>query len=411
MLEKIKLDKIYQFLLISLAFLMPITVAGANTIVVIICVLWLLSGNYKSKVNQILSSKIMIASIVFYFIHVIGMLWTDDLDWGLHILHKMWYFILFFPILFNIVKSKYIKYYISSFLIAISLTEVLSYLVWFELIEPFKNATVANPTPFMSHISYNPILAFSIYLVAHRLLINKDLSRVNIYFYSFFLITMTINMFITGGRAGQVMFFAFLTILIFQYFRKKIFKAIVLLIIIIPIIFIAAFNSSVIFHDRASAAIDSLININSWIEYQSVNQVGDIRDNYNSVGERVVFSLNSWKVFKQNPFIGVGTGDFPNEYMRVNQKYTPNLKTAVNPHNMYALIAVQLGLLGLFSMLSIFYYQIKASFQERNLLYKDLGLALPLSFLLIMLSDSYILGHFTTLLFVFFSSFLYQKFD
>ena len=411
MLEKIKLDKIYQFLLISLAFLMPITVAGANTIVVIICVLWLLSGNYKSKVNQILSSKIMIASIVFYFIHVIGMLWTDDLDWGLHILHKMWYFILFFPILFNIVKSKYIKYYISSFLIAISLTEVLSYLVWFELIEPFKNATVANPTPFMSHISYNPILAFSIYLVGHRLLINKDLSRVNIYFYSFFLITMTINMFITGGRAGQVMFFAFLTILIFQYFRKKIFKAIVSLIIIIPIIFIAAFNSSVIFQDRASSAIDSLININSWIEYQSVNQVGDIRDNYNSVGERVVFSLNSWKVFKQNPFIGVGTGDFPNEYMRVNQKYTPNLKTAVNPHNMYALIAVQLGLLGLFSMLSIFYYQIKASFQERNLLYKDLGLALPLSFLLIMLSDSYILGHFTTLLFVFFSSFLYQKFD
>ena len=411
MLEKIKLDKIYQFLLIGLAFLMPITVAGANTIVVIICVLWLLSGNYKSKLNQILSSKIMIASIVFYFIHVMGMFWTDDLDWGLHILHKMWYFILFFPILFNIVKSKYIKYYISSFLIAISLTEVLSYLVWFELIEPFKNATVANPTPFMSHISYNPILAFSIYLVAHRLLINKDLSRVNIYFYSFFLITMTINMFITGGRAGQVMFFAFITILIFQYFRKKIFKAIVLSIIIIPIIFIAAFNTSVIFHDRASGAIDSLININSWIEYQAEDKGVDKRANYNSVGERIVFSLNSWKVFKGSPFIGVGTGDFPNEYMRVNDKFTPNLKTAVNPHNMYALVAVQLGLVGLLSMLSIFYYQIKASFQERNLLYKDLGLALPLSFLLIMLSDSYILGHFTTLLFVFFSSFLYQKFD
>ena len=390
---------------------MPLTVSGANTIVVIICVLWLLSGNYKSKLNQILSSKIMIASIVFYFIHVMGMFWTDDLDWGLHILHKMWYFILFFPILFNIVKSKYIKYYISSFLIAISLTEVLSYLVWFELIEPFKNATVANPTPFMSHISYNPILAFSIYLVGHRLLINKDLSRVNIYFYSFFLITMTINMFITGGRAGQVMFFAFITILIFQYFRKKIFKAIVLSIIIIPIIFIAAFNTSVIFHDRASGAIDSLININSWIEYQAEDKGGDKRANYNSLGERIAFSLNSWKVFKDSPFIGVGTGDFPNEYMRVNDKFTPNLKTAVNPHNMYALVAVQLGLVGLLSMLSIFYYQIKASFQERNLLYKDLGLALPLSFLLIMLSDSYILGHFTTLLFVFFSSFLYQKFD
>lgn len=411
MLQRIDLEKTYQYLLILLAFLMPLTVAGANTIVVIISFLWLLSGNYKLKLVHIFSSKIMIASIVFYFIHVIGMLWTDDYDWGLHILHKMWYFILFFPILFNIVKSKYIKYYISSFLIAITITEVLSYLVWFELIEPFKNATVANPTPFMSHISYNPILAFSIYLVAHRLLINKDLSRVNIYFYSFFLITMTINMFITGGRAGQVMFFAYLAILIFQYFRRKVLKAITLSIIIIPTIFIAAFNSSPIFHDRASGAISSIININSWIDYQSVERGGDQRANYNSVGERIVFSLNSWKVFKESPFIGVGTGDFPNEYMRINDKFTPNLKTAVNPHNMYVLVAVQLGLVGLLSMLSIFYYQIKASFQEKNLLYKDLGLALPLSFLLIMLSDSYILGHFTTLLFVFFSSFLYQKFE
>jgi O-antigen ligase len=411
MLVKIELNKTYQFLLVALAFLMPITVAGANTIVVIICLLWLLSGNYKSKLNQILSSKIMIASIVFYFIHIIGMLWTDDIAWGLHILHKMWYFILFFPILFNIVSSRYIKYYISSFLIAITMTEVLSYLVWFEIIDPFKNATVANPTPFMSHISYNPILAFSIYLVAHRLLNNKDLSIVNIYFYSFFLITMTVNMFITGGRAGQVMFFAFLTILIFQYFRKKILKAIILLIFLFPTILITAFNFSPIFHDRANGAIDSLININSWIDYQSEVREGDKRLNYNSVGERIVLSMNSLKVFKQSPIIGVGTGDFPNEYMRVNEKFTPNLKTAVNPHNMYALISVQLGLVGLISMLSIFYYQIIASFKEKNILYKDLGLALPLSFLLIMLSDSYILGHFTTLLFVFFSSFLYQKFD
>mgnify|MGYP003324976302 CR=1 FL=1 len=118
-------------------------------------------------------NKIMIASVVFYCIHILGMLWTDDLAWGLHMLHKMWYFILFFPILFNIVSSKYVKYYLLSFLLAISITELLSYLVWFEIIPPFKNATVANPTPFMSHISYNPILAISIYLVAHQLIFRR----------------------------------------------------------------------------------------------------------------------------------------------------------------------------------------------------------------------------------------------
>ena len=42
---------------------------------------------------------------------------------------------------------------------------------------------------------------------------------------------------------------------------------------------------------------------------------------------------------------------------------------------------------------------------------KDLGITLPLVFLVIMWSDSYLLGHFTTLLFVFFSSFLYKDFE
>ena len=80
-----------------------------------------------------MSSKLIIASIVFYCLHVIGMLWTEDLKWGLHMLHKMWYFLLFFPILFNIVQRKYINYYLSAFLLAIALTEIVSYLVWFEI--------------------------------------------------------------------------------------------------------------------------------------------------------------------------------------------------------------------------------------------------------------------------------------
>ena len=36
MLERFDLDKTYQYLLIALAFLMPITVSGANAIIVII---------------------------------------------------------------------------------------------------------------------------------------------------------------------------------------------------------------------------------------------------------------------------------------------------------------------------------------------------------------------------------------
>ena len=227
MLGSFDLDKTYQYLLISLAFLMPLTVSGANTIIVIICFLWLFSGDYKAKYNQIMSSKLMIASIVFYCLHVIGMLWTEDLQWGLHILHKMWYFLLLFPILFNIVQRKYINYYLSAFLSAIALTEIASYLVWFEVIGEFRKAYIDNPTPFMSHISYNPFLAFAIYLVVHEILFNKELKRLMLGLYSFFSVAMIFNMFITQGRAGQVGFFAMTGVLIFQYIKGQRIKALI----------------------------------------------------------------------------------------------------------------------------------------------------------------------------------------
>jgi O-antigen ligase len=82
-----------------------------------------------------------------------------------------------------------------------------------------------------------------------------------------------------------------------------------------------------------------------------------------------------------------------------------------NPHNMYMLILVQLGLVGLASMLSIFYYQIKLSYNSQNKFIRDVGITLPLMFLVMMLSDSYLLGHYTSLIFVFFSSFLYKDFE
>ena len=148
MLSSFDLDKTYQYLLIVLAFLIPLTVSGANTIIVIICFLWLFSGDYKSKFNQIIRSKLMIASIVFYFLHVVGMLWTEDINWGFHMLHKMWYFLLFFPILYNIVKRENFQYCISAFLLAIAITELMSYLIWFEIITPIKHSSVLNPTPF-----------------------------------------------------------------------------------------------------------------------------------------------------------------------------------------------------------------------------------------------------------------------
>jgi len=397
MLGSFNLEKSYHLLLIALAFLLPLTVFGGNLVIVLICIIWFISGDYKAKFNTIISSKLMIASILFFTFHLIGLVWTENLSWGLHIVHKMWYFIALLPILFTIMRKENIGAYISAFLLAISLTEICSYLIWFEFIEPFKNATVRNPTPFMSHISYNPILAFAIYLVLHEIFFNKELKNLVFFSYSFFAISMTVNMFLTGGRAGHVVFFVMISILIFQVFDKQRVKSLITILIVIPSIFLIAYQTSDLFNQRVNLATS-----------QAFSYAPDVA---NSVSLRINFAINSIEIIKNNLIIGVGTGDFPKEYSKINLVNSPSLPQTTNPHNMYTLVLVQLGLFGLFSMLSIFYYQIKLSFTSSNKFIRDVGITLPLIFLVMMLSDSYLLGHYTTLLFVFFSSFLYKNFE
>lgn len=415
MLGSFDLDRTYYYLIVLLAFLMPLTVAGANSIIVIICLLWLCSGNYKSKFNEIKSSNFLVSSIVFYFLHILGMLWTEDIGWGLHMLHKMWYFLLLLPVLFSIMKKEYIWPIIYAFLVAIAITEVISYLIWFEIITPFKSATLSNPTPFMSHVSYNPILAFAIYIVAHEIFFYKNLSKFQFSFYSFFLISMAFNMFITGGRAGQVMFFAAISVLIFQFFNSEKIKSLLIIFITIPTIFFSAYQISDLFKNRVDSAIEDIIRYEgvnledrNWSDTDTIYALANINT---PVGERISYALFSWKIFKTSPIFGVGTGDFPKEYKKLNKIYSPRMVTTTHPHNMYSLVGVQLGILGLLSLMSIFYFQIVQSFKSSNRFIRDVGITLPLMYLLIMLSDSYLLGHYTTLMFVLFSSFLYKDFE
>ena len=164
-----------------------------------------------------------------------------------------------------------------------------------------------------------------------------------------------------------------------------------------PVIFSVVYLTSSVFYDRVNMTVESIMNF---------------EENKNtSLGERIIFNYNSLTLIKDHLIIGVGTGDFPIEYQKINMIKSPTMPNVDNPHNMYILILTQLGLTGLLSMLSIFYFQIKKTLTSSDKYYRDVGITLPLLFLTIMLSDSYLLGHFTSLMYVFFTAFLYKDFE
>jgi len=393
--NKQKINDINAYLLIAFAFALPLTVAGANIIDAFIVLLWLIRGTFKEDWNEVKNNKVVLAVLGFYLLHIIGLLWTEDIQWGLHILKKETKFLMI-PIFMLFVRREHIKYYIYAFLLAMTITEVLSYGVWFEIIPEFKNAYVHNPTPFMSHVSYNPFLTIAIYLLLVTALFEKSLEKKQIYLYSFFIITMSINMFITGGRAGQVMYFVMLVLVLFQYYNKQIIKSFIISLIGLPLIFSIAYNSSGFFQKRVDEAVYNLKNYNTFKN--------------SSIGQRISYASNSWEIIENNIVIGVGTGDFKNEYFKVNKKNTPNVTSTENPHNMYILALVQFGIIGLISLLSILFFQIRVACEKNDVKLKYIGITLPILFSVIMVSDSYLLGHYTGMLFIFFSAFLYKDY-
>jgi len=394
-----KIDNINSYLLMLTAFFLPLTVFGGNFFAVLIFLLWLVKADFKSDFKRLKSNKLVIAVLLYLLLHVIALLWTADMEFGLYTLRKQLKF-LFIPIFMLFVKREHVKYYILAFLASMSLSEIWSYGIFFELLPLYGGATLIDPIPLMSHANYTPFLTIAIYFLLYYVLFDHSIDKIKKITYGFFIITMSINIFITGGRAGQVMYFAMLVVLIFQYFPKNVFKAATVSLFVLLISFSTFYSNSKIFSDRVNAA---------------VTELSDYKNHtHSSTGMRISSAINSWSIIKEHPIIGVGTGDYKNEFINASIKNNMKLESTLmiyNPHNMYVLILVQFGLLGLVSMLYMFYAQIKIATNSNEEFVRKIGVALPLLYLLIMLSDSYLMVHMTGLLFMFISSFVYKDYE
>ncbi len=391
-LNKIDFEKntIRKSLLILFFATLPNSVAINNIVFFLIIFYWILFENKKEIIKLIKINPFVFFIYLFVGILFISLLWTSNIKWGIHILSKE-LILLSIPIFMNLIRKKDENILIKTYIIAMTASEIISYSVKLQIIHPVFNATVYDPTPFMSHISYTPFLAFTIYLLIYFLFTSKETFLIKT-LSIFFITTMSINLFITGGRAGQIAFFILLILAVFQFLKFNL-KSLLIVFFVIPAIFITAYTTSKIFHNRVNLAIN---NITHFQKHKN-----------SSVGLRIQFAKNTLQMIKENPILGVGIGDFPKEYKKINKKYSPNLRTTVQPHDMYIFVWAQSGIFAFFSFIMIFVIQLIAALKIKDE-YKPIRMAFPLFFITIMFSDSYLLGHFTTHLFIAFSSILYK---
>ena len=385
------LGRINCWLLILLAFFLPLSTSVVSVTALLFLAGWLLEGDFKRKYEEITANPMSRAVLVYIAVLFLGLLWNDQIGASASGIQKQWK-ILLMPLFLTAIRSEQRWHVLWAFIAGMSLMMLTTYLAWLGWLE-YADVSQERLTKRNSHVVYNPMLAFAIYLLLYQL-IWGGLQRWARLVAGILAGLMVVNMFMTDGRTGQLAFFILSGVLLFQYLQTSPWKALLALLLAPPLIFCASYHLSSTFKKRVDLA---------------KKEVQIYRHNpRTSVGQRLFFWEHSWHIFRQTPVLGVGTGGFEAAYAERNHRYSPHMPTTDNPHNQYILASVQLGLVGLVSLLALFATQLWLAWKSTDD-WGKLRLAFPVFFLVVMLTESYLLVHETGILFSLCCAVLYKK--
>ena len=386
--------QVQQYLFISLGVFIPTSIAISNLIIGLLSLCWILEGNFKAKFQLIKDSHWILSIFALISLYGLGMLWGDN-----H-LNAEWQFqrlalLLAFPILATIkINQKTIKYGASAFLITTFISALAAILINNNLISPLADYISFikddwEVSAFIKYNYHNVLLALAFTLCMYLIIENKTKYK-NILI--LFILVYALSIFTERGRAGQVIFnlSAIFYIIYYNYRRKYILRSLAFFIFLFSFQFVV-YKTTTVYKSR----FDVVSNI-----IKSNGGEGDVED------IRYVFIRESLNKIFEKPFLGHGTGSFGTIFK--NDIYSGHdFDKQTTPHNQYLYVWFELGILGLFLLLLIFYNQIRELFKKQDGVHRIL---LPLSFMVLMLVDSYFFIFILTIAYIYLYT-IYSRYE
>jgi O-antigen ligase len=384
------------YLSLLIAFFLPI--ARFVPIVIILLFLnWVVEGDFKTKFKAFLSSKLALLFCFFYLLHLIGLLYTENMKSGIFDV-QVKLSLLVFPLIYaskplqrEQVKPLFLSLLNGSLLCSFIL--LIRAVLTFIMIHDSSCFFYENFSSYLIHPSY-----LAMYLnigIAWMLLqlcentapfgkFSKSISLFLILFFSFILVLLS-------SKLGLItLALIYLTALI-RYSFKNYIAGIIGLILAIAlgfgiIMFVPAITDRV---KTATAAITS----------PTVN---------NADAESTAVRMLIWKAANQviadHPIIGTGTGDSKDELIKEYEKrgMTGAVEHRLNAHNEFYQVFVSLGLLGFIIFCMQLAVPLVISIKEKNSMYTFFLIILILNFL----TESMLEGEAGVLFYAFFNSIL-----
>ena len=386
--------QLQQILFILLGVFIPTSIAISNFLIGGVVLCWIFEGNFLKKISQIKESKWMLSIFGLIGLYALGLCWGDN-----H-LNAGWQFqrlalLLVFPIFITTeFKKKTINRAVIAFLGTAFISALAALAINTNVISPlgeylsFIEISHRN-SAFITYNYHNVILALAFPLCLYILIEKKSKYR---YLLLAFLLIYALSIFTERGRAGQVIF-NFSAVFYIVYYNRKHFLRLCAFFLLLCSFQYIVYNTTKVYKDR----FDALSNVIQNNGYAGEGKVDDFR--------YVVVKESLDRIIKK-PILGYGTGSFGTIFKN-EVKSGHVFDTHTTPHNQYLYVWFELGIFGLLLLLSIFFHQIRELFKKKDGIHRIL---LPLSFMFLMLIDSYFFIFILTSCYIFLFT-IYSKYQ
>ena len=382
-------NKYTHYLFLVLFISLPISKGLASTCEVLLIFFSLLRLKDINIKYLIKENKHVVSICLVFLCLLVGLLYTSDLVNGFIVLkrhHRL--FVIPFIVLLNLgLIEKHGKEYILVFIQGTAfacLVTIIFYLIpEVHLIKLINNIPLLQEypmnkdriafglySPFIDRLQFSNLIAVASISSCYLFFVPTlspvasgqagQVNKIRIYILFLFL-ALIITSSLLGGRGGQLGLLTglmvFFLCLIYNYLQPKLMKrfgkfftsSLLMLIIIFFVVSIPYCAYKFI------PPINKRYNQLLWELEVSKNLKKDdarIRD-FTSV-RRIVSWKNTWQLIKQNPVLGVGTGDYIYELSKIYEKDQYDLP--VNSHSQYLYIWASIGIWGLIIFLFVIFY-------------------------------------------------------
>jgi len=396
-------DKLFyysNYLILLYAFFLPLNKNIVSIIGKVLLVLFFFKKDIKEVFKNLFKERFFLVFLLLVGYSFFISLYSLSISYGINYTIKKYlpYFEIF-AIAF-LIDKKFIKYAISAFLAGIFLSEIISYGIFFDLWDiPYNLAHYkeeGDPTPFMHHTLYSLFLSVGVLIILVTLLKERFKNKKD-YLFLFFLVTMSVNLFIIGGRGGQLAFFITLFVLVLSSKEKK-------FLILIPIgvvFFILAYNFSDLFRYRVDLAINDVKSLIEKFNFCS------------SWGIRASAWVLTYEMLKEHWLFGLGYGNYVEIMKNLIKIKFQNFKCSLLPlsthlHNQYLTMLINGGILYLILFLWWLYEFFRLPIKDDY--FKKIKLIIGVNFVFLSFVEPVFFQSWSQYLFIFFTGILLAQY-